>query len=383
MQTTRNEYRTETIVLAVAVELAGARWKLAFDDGRRRAPRVTSCDADSPAERLHELVAAIEAVRARWDLAGEVRVVVGYEAGQDGFWLARALEEAGLEAVVIDPASVPVERHRRRRKTDRLDALRLVLALRRWLRGEFEAMRAVRVPSAEVEDQRWGVRDRKQLQKERNQHRDRTRKLLRTQGCWVAAVDDRLRRRLAAGELRDWKGRPLGAGLRLRLELEWSRLELVEAQLKQRESELRQGAALQVEQQARIEQLQKLKAVGPHSAIPLVLEFFWRDFDNRREVGSCLGLVGQPYDSGESRVDQGISKQGKRQLRALMIELAWMWLRHQPDSELSRWFAERTQGQGKRVRRIMIVAVARKLAIALWRYLENGEIPAGARLKAA
>jgi len=382
MRTTQKQYRTETLVLAVAVELAGGQWKLALDDGRRRAPRIVVCGADEARARTMELVDAIETVKRRWELPGEVRVVVGYEAGQDGFWLARALEEAGLEAVVINPASVPVERQRRRRKTDRLDAIRLVLALRRWLRGEYEAMRAVRIPSEEVEDQRWRVRDRKQLQKEVSQHRDRMRKLLRTQGCWTL-VDARFGARLSAGELRDWRGRPLGAGLRSRLELEWSRLELVEAQLKQREAELRRGESLPADQRARIEQLQQLCALGPHTAIPLVLELYWRDFHNRREVGGCTGLVGQPYDSGESRVDQGISKQGKRQVRALLIELAWLWLRYQPDSDLSRWFAERTKGQGKRVRRIMIVAVARKLAIALWRYLDTGEVPAGARLKAA
>lgn len=382
MRTTREQYRTADFVLAVGAELAGGQWKLAFDDGRRRTPRIVVCSADTARARVLELVEALESVKRRWQLPTDVRVVVGYEAGQDGFWLARALAESGLEAVVIDPASVPVERHRRRRKTDRLDAIRLVLALRRWLRGEYEAMRVVRMPSAEVEDQRWRVRDRKQLQKEANQHRDRMRKLLRTQGCW-AAVDDRFGARLAAGELRDWQGRPLGAGLCSRLKLEWARLELVRDQLKQREAELRRGEGFTLDERARMERLIRLRALGAHTAIPLVLELYWRDFHNRREVGGCTGLAGQPYDSGLSRIDQGISKQGRRQVRALLIELAWLWLRYQPDSELSRWYHERTEGQGKRVRRIMIVAVARKLAIALWRYLENGEIPAGARLKAA
>ena len=380
MRTTEQEYRTETTVLAVAVEMAKNSWKVGLDDGSRRRPRVKRCDADVAAERFFEVTQLIEQIRVEWALPDSVRIVVGYEAGQDGFWLARALEEAGYEAVVIDPASIPVERHRRRSKTDRLDAIRLVLALRRWLRGERDAMRAVRIPTCELEDQRWHSRDRKQLQKERNQHRDRIRKLLRTQGCWEPIGRD-FAKRLERGAIRDWRGAALGASLRARLALEWQRLELVEAQLREREAE--SAERLDAHQRARVEQLQRLKAVGPHSATPLVVELYWRDFRNRREVGSCAGLVCQPYDSGESRIDQGISKQGKSSVRVVLIELAWMWLRHQPDSELSRWFARRTAGQGKRVRRIMIVALARKLAIALWRYLETGQIPAGAKLKTA
>jgi len=378
MRTTNQEYRTETTVLAIALELANNSWKVALDDGCRSGPRIKRCDADQAADRFFEVRKVIEQTREDWELADPVRMVIGYEAGQDGFWLARALEDAGYEAVVIDPASIPVERHRRRRKTDRLDAIRLVVALRRWLRGERDAMRAVRIPDVELEDQRWQSRDRKQLQKERNQHRDRIRKLLRTQGCWQA-IDQRFGDRLERGEIRDWRGLALGAGLRARVGREWLRLEQVEAQLRACQAEA--AARLDATERARAEQLQRLKAVGPHSAIPLVVELYWRDFRNRREVGSCAGLVCQPYDSGETRIDQGISKQGKSSVRTVLVELAWMWLRYQPESELSRWFARRTSGQGKRVRRIMIVALARKLAIALWRYLETGEIPAGAKLK--
>ena len=225
MRTTNQEYRTETTVLAVAVEMAKNSWKVGLDDGYQRRPRVKRCDADVAAERFFEVTQLIEQIRVEWDLPDSVRIVVGYEAGQDGFWLARALEEAGYEAVVIDPASIPVERHRRRSKTDRLDAIRLVLALRRWLRGERDAMRPVRIPTCELEDQRWHSRDRKQLQKERNQHRDRIRKLLRTQGCWEPIGRD-FAKRLERGAIRDWRGAALGAGLRARLALEWKRLEL-------------------------------------------------------------------------------------------------------------------------------------------------------------
>jgi len=226
MRTTNQEYRTETTVLAIALELANNSWKVALDDGCRSGPRIKRCDADQAADRFFEVRKVIEQTREDWELADPVRMVIGYEAGQDGFWLARALEDAGYEAVVIDPASIPVERHRRRRKTDRLDAIRLVVALRRWLRGERDAMRAVRIPDVELEDQRWQSRDRKQLQKEGNQHRDRIRKLLRTQGCWQA-IDQRFGDRLERGEIRDWRGLALGAGLRARVGREWLRLEQI------------------------------------------------------------------------------------------------------------------------------------------------------------
>ena len=382
MQTTQQQYRTQETVLTVAVELAGASWKVALDDGRRRRARVVRCDGERLAERFEQLLSEIKQARARWELDPAVSVVVGYEAGQDGFWLARALAEAGLGVVVIDPASVPVERHGRRRKTDRLDALKLSVAMRRWLRGEVDAMREVRVPDRALEDERWRVRERQQLQKECRQHRDRIVKLLRTQGC-QQAVDADFGRRLESGEIRDWRGAPLGPGLRARLRREWARLEVAAEQLKACEGELRAGEQIDPSRRARIDQLQALRSIGPVGAQVLVLELYWRSFANRREVGSCAGLVGQPFDSGTSRVDQGISKQGRSAVRALLVELAWLWLRYQPDSELSQWFRQRTSGQGKRVRRIMIVALARKLAIALWRYLETGEVPAGAQLKPA
>ena len=130
-----------------------------------------------------------------------------------------------------------------------------------------------------------------------------------------------------------------------------------------------------------IASLAQLKGVGWVGAMRLVLELFWRDFTNRRQIGACTGLVSQPYDSGDSHTDQGISKQGNRRVRALLIEIAWMWLRHQPRSELAQWFARRTAGANKRGKRVAIVAVARRLAIALWRYLRDGVVPAGAQLK--
>lgn len=367
-------------VLAVSLELASKSWKVGLDDGRRKAPAVHGVDHAEPEGRLEEAIAVIEKVKKKWGLAPGVRVVVVYEAGQDGFWIQRALTARGYEALVVDPASIPVERRARRAKTDRLDAIRLVLALRAWLRGERDRMKVVRVPAVEAEGQRHLVRDRGTLQKEIGQHRDRLRKLLRTVGCWESIEGD-LTGRLERGEVQGYGGRALPAALQERLVRECARLKLVEAQLGQLEKVLPEQLPEAVRQ--RMVQLMQLKAIGPVGAQRLLLELFWRQFANRREVGACVGLVPQPYDSGESRVDQGISKAGNRRVRALLIEMAWLWLRWQPHSELAHWFAQRTRGSGsnKRSKRIAIVAVARRLAILLWRYLKDGVLPQGVQLK--
>lgn len=383
MRTTQDQYTAPEATLAVSLELSVGSWKVAFHDGCRQRPRVVTLQAEEPMARVAELREAVAAVFDLWGLLPATRILVGYEAGQEGFWLARVLPELGYEVLVMDPASIPVKRQARARKTDRLDAIALVRLLRRWLLGEVDAFSRVRVPSCEEEDQRSVIRERRQLVKERNQHRDRIRKLLRTQGCWVKTVDVRLGQRLLAGQLRTADGRSLPAALERRLQHEWQRLEGVVSQLAELEGSVTTSEVLDKRVQQQVEALTRLCAVGPWSALPLATELFWRRFNNRREVGACVGLVGQPYDSGDSRQDQGISKRGNRWLRAVLIELSWLWLRHQPDSELSRWFRRRTEGQGKRARRVMIVALARKLVIALWRYLEYGEIPAGARLKAA
>jgi len=383
MRTTQDQYTAPEVVLAVSLELSVGSWKVAFHDGLRQHPRVVTLRAEEPTARVAELREAVSTVFDLWRLSPSTRILIGYEAGQEGFWLARVLPELGYEVLVMDPASIPVKRQARQRKTDRLDAIALVRLLRRWLLGEVDAFARVRVPSREEEDQRSLIRERRQLVKERNQHRDRIRKLLRTQSCWVKTVDARLGHRLLTGQLRTAEGRPLPPALLGRLQREWQRLEWVMSQLEELERSITSTEVLDERVEQQVEALTRLRAVGPWSALPLATELFWRRFNNRREVGACVGLVGQPYDSGESRQDQGISKRGNRWLRAVLIELSWLWLRYQPDSEISRWFRRRTEGQGKRARRVMIVAVARKLVIALWCYLEHGEIPAGARLKAA
>jgi transposase len=381
MQPTQaQDFTRDDEVLAVSLELASKSWKVGLDDGKRRAPAVHGVDHAEPEGRLEEAMAVIEKTKKKWGLAPGVRVVVMYEAGQDGFWLQRALTARGCEALVVDPASIPVERKSRRAKTDRLDAIRLVSALRAWLRGERDRMKVVRVPAVEAEGQRHLVRDRGTLQKEVGQHRDRLRKLLVTVGCWESIEGD-LKGRLERGEVTGYGGSALPVWLQERLVRECVRLKLVEEQLAQLEKTLPEQLPEAVRQ--RMVQLMQLKAVGPVGAQRLLLELFWRQFANRREVGACVGLVPQPYDSGESRVDQGISKAGNRRVRALLIEMAWMWLRWQPQSELAQWFAQRTRGTGsnQRSKRMAIVAVARRLVILLWRYLKDGVLPKGVQLK--
>jgi transposase len=368
-------------LLAVSLELSKGSWKIALHDGRRDKPAIHTVGSEEAGKRLRDAVAVIEKTQTKWGLSERTRVVVMYEAGQDGFWIQRALSELGYEALVVDPASIPVERSARRAKTDRLDAIKLVNCLLGWLRGERDRMHVIRIPTAEAEAQRQLTRDRGELQKEVQQHRDRMRKLLLAVGCWDR-VEGRFAERLTKGEVTCHNGDPLPELLRKRIERECERLALVMAQQAALEASLVKELPETV--QARIQQLERLKGIGGIGALRLVLELYWRDFDNRRQVGACVGLVPQPYDSGASRVDQGISKQGNRRVRALLIEMAWFWLRYQPNSAMSKWFAQRTGGTGsnKRGKRIAIVAVARKLAIALWRYLKDGVIPEGAVLKA-
>lgn len=315
-------------------------------------------------------------------LPADTPIVVSYEAGQDAFWIYRALRLKEIDCYVIDPASIPVERHQRRAKTDRLDAIKLVTNLRARLHGERDRMHVVRVPSLQDEASRHLMRERGQLQKEVLQHHDRVRKLLATLGCWDDVDHKTFAGRLARDEVRCYDGTPLPPELRGRLLRECDRLSRAEQQFAAVERSRHEMVSAPARK--RIDDLSRLKGIGPVGASRLALELFWRAFHNRREVGACVGLVPQPYDSGQSHVDQGISKQGNRRVRALLIEMSWCWLRYQPDSALTRWFNRRTQGTGpnRRARRIAIVAVARRLAIALWRYLKDGVIPEGANLKA-
>jgi len=377
MQPTQRDDRSGA--LDVSLELAGKAWKLAATDGKRAHPAVLVVDAAPGAQRLQGLLHRIQELRHRWRLARDCAVHVVYEAGQDGFWIARALEAHGIQVIVVDAASVPVARHRRRAKTDRLDALKLLEVLRAWLRGERGELRVVHVPSEAAEARRLLARERGLLLKEVGQHRDRARKLLLLHGC-TEEIDDGFVERLMAGKVRRADGAALPEELWNWLLREAERLDLARQQLARLEKSLMHQLPEPV--QRCVAQLAQLRGVGWVGAMRLVLELFWREFANRRQVGACVGLVPQPYDSGDSHVDQGISKQGNRRVRALLVEMAWFWVRYQPRSAIAQWFARRTApANNKRGKRIAIVAAARRLAIALWRYLREGVIPAGAELK--
>ncbi|WP_407169166.1 IS110 family transposase [Bradyrhizobium sp. ORS 111] len=311
------------------------------------------------------------------------RVVSCYEAGYDGFWLHRLLEAAGITNFVFDAASIAVEQRARRAKTDRIDGELLLRTLMAYLRGEPRVVRIVRVPSVEAEDARRASRGRDRLVTEQTAHTNRIKALLRLRE--MAVGNPRRRDWLAWLERqRDWQGEPLPPHLLAEIEREHARLMLVREQLAALEQIQVAGAspALPTPMVERRDQLQRLKAPGPAFTATLVNELFYKDFRNRREVASYCGLTPSPWKSGGIDREQGISKAGNRRARDKAIELAWLWLRHQGDSALGRWFRSRTANAGKRAKRIAIVALARKLIVALWRYLTTGLIPEQATMKA-
>ena len=363
-------------LMALAIEISAAKWIVASVASSASKVRRKTLDQEGAHGRFEALVLEIEAARKHLQVPLEARVLVAYEAGQEGFWLVRALWARGIEAEVIDPVSLQVDRKARRVKTDRVDAEALAAALYRYGSGDARALRMVRVPSVEAEDSREWQRERDRLEGERRGCTDRIVKKLRTQGIWL--VPKTWRADLRNDVLRSFHGKALCPMLGAVLRIELDRLEAAEAKLKELKQHL---ALLDTESVKRIEGLAQLRGIGPVGAHALSTTLFWRSFSNRRQVGACVGLVGTPYDSGTMRQDQGISKSGDPKLRALLIELGWLWLRYQPESAITQWFKRRTEGGGKRNKRVMIVAVARKLAIALWRYLKDGCIPEGARLK--
>jgi transposase len=362
-------------VLYLAFELGRKEWKLGFAAQVGQRPRLRTIRAGDLA-RLEE---EIGRAQQRFGLQ-EPRVVSCYEAGRDGFWLHRFLISQGVENVVVDSSSLEVNRRARRAKTDRLDAEALVSRLIRFTQGEKKVWSVVRVPTPEQEDGRHLSRELDVLKQEQTSHRNRLQGLLASQGIFLPIKKDFLEQ-LETVVL--WDGSSLGRGLQDRLRREYERLVKVQEQIRQLEAERKEAVetatdpALQM-----VQQLIALKGIGLLSAWLFVREFFgWRKFNNRREVAALAGLAPMPCQSGESLDrSQGISKAGNRRLRRMIIEIAWSWLRWQPQSQLSLWFKERYGPGSRRSRRVGIVALGRKLLVALWRYLETGIVPEGAIL---
>lgn len=363
-------------VLYMAMELSAKKWKLGFTVGLGQKPRQRTVEAGD----LGAVQDAIERARARFKLPDSTQVVSGYEAGRDGFWIDRYLRESGIENVVIDPASIEGNQRRRKRKTDRLDLGKLLRCLIRWHRGDKKVWSVVQCPSEQAEDARQFHRELEALKKERTRHVARIKSLLISHGLRVERVGVDFVTFLAGARI--WDGSPLPPQLKARLHREHERLQVLRGQISDLEKQRKD--AIRVSKDQRMEQvrhLMRLRGIGENGAWLLVMELFaWREFRNRREVGSIAGLTPTPWASGDEDREQGIDKAGNRRVRAMMIELAWCWLRFQPYSELSQWFEQRFGSGGKRSRRIGIVALARRLLVALWRFLKDGAVPKGAAL---
>jgi transposase len=381
--------------LFVALELSVSRWiVVASAPGESKVSKRMLAACDGPA-----LLALLDDLkhRAEWRRHGPVSVATIQEAGRDGFWLHRLLEAHGVRSHVVDPASIAVNRRHRRAKTDRIDAEGLLRALMAFARGERRVCAMVRPPTREAEDARRLTREREALLAERIRHTNRIKGLLATQGVfgfepgWQA-------RRARLEELRTPQNQPLPPRLKAEILRQIERLELILRQIA--EVEAARDAALAAEQAAPVldtehtppaalpnegvgARLLRLKGVGPETAAVLRLEAFHRSFGNRREVAAYAGLTPTPWQSGGIDTEQGISKSGNARLRRTMVQLAWFWLRHQPQSALSTWYRERVGDGRGRIKRVAIVALARKLLVALWRFVTQGLVPSGAELKSA
>ena len=357
--------------LFIAFELAQRHWRLAFGDGVGRARLVTLEAGDQVAVKE-----AIAKARIHFGLDEAAAVVSCYEAGRDGFWLHRWLLECGVENLLVDSGSIEVNRRQRRAKTDRLDALKLLSMLMRYVGGERRVWTVLHVPTAEQEDARRPHRERERLDRERLAHSNRIRGLLVLHNIRVKTIGGaKWGQRLQALRAH------VPAQLWAEIGRESERLRLVVEQLRALEAERAQSLIQADPAREKTVKLLELVSIGPTSAWVLAREVFWRTLRNRREVAHCAGLAPMPYASGESAHEQGISKAGNRRVRVLTVQLAWCWLRYQPQSALAQWFNVRFAGGGSRIRRIGIVALARRLLIALWRYVEYGVIPEGATLK--
>jgi transposase len=364
-------------MLYVAFELGNTEWLLAFATRLEDAPLLRAI----PARALPQLEVVLAQAKAQLGCAATAPVHSCYEAGRDGFWLHRYLLSRDIQNVVIDSSSIEVNRRQRRAKTDRLDARKLVTMLMRAVAGERRVWHVVRVPSVMAEDRRQVHRELLTARRDRARLTNRIKGVLASHGVPLPTLAT-LPTHLATARV--WDGTPLPPHCVARLTREWALVGQYTARL--RELRAARAALLQVSDDpaiAQVRRLVQLRGVGPDSAWLYVMEFFaWRQFRNRREVGGLAGLTDTPYQSGDVAHQQGISKAGNRWVRALAINTAWAWLRYQPQSALARWYRDKFGHGASRLRKVGIVALARKLLIAFWRYLETGTVPEGAVLRA-
>jgi transposase len=369
-QSNKSDVRT----LYLAFELGSDSWVIAFASETADNPRIRNLKAADTTALLREIAQA----KTKLKLPTDAPVVCCYEAGRDGHWLYRYLTSQKITCYEVDSSSIEVNRRQRRAKTDNLDAAKLLSMLIRYDRGEKKVWRVVNVPSVEDEAKRHLHRELEDWIDQRRQHTNRIKSLLANMGLAAEVNQDFLEQ---LKQLRMWNGQALPEELRARLQRQFEGWQFADRQVKdlenQRKQTIRSGTDPSVEL---VRQLLQFKGIGLASAWLFVREVFaWRQIKSARQMGSLAGLTPTPYTSSGSSREQGISKAGNRRLRAMAVEIAWMWVHHQPDTELTKWFLKRF-GTGRRLRKIGIVALARKILVTLWRYLEEGVVPSGAVL---
>jgi transposase len=376
---------SSTPPLYMALELDNSRWQIGFSTAMAQPMRARSVVAGDVSSLQQEISRAIARLFPQ-SPPGEI--VSCYEAGRDGFWIHRLLTEQGhpldaglasipIHNVIVDASSMSITRQARRAKTDSIDRAALLRHLIRWNEGETHVWRVIRVPSRENENARLLDREIETLTQDRTRERNRIGAALKLHG-----VGARPKKTAELETLRAAEGKPLPPDMVAMLRRGFERLVLIESQIKALETERSQRLTLPTRDSEMSRRLMELKGLGEIGSSLLVHEMFaWRDFQNRREVGSAAGLCPTPYASGGSHREQGISRAGNRRVRKMMNQLAWIWIRNQPDSPITRWFEQRFAKGGPRARKIGITGAARKLLVALWRYLDQGVVPEGAILK--
>lgn len=365
--------------LYTAFELADKKWKLVFSDGDMNRIRYKNIEA-GVLPQMHD---AIDSARSFFKLPDDCEIYSCFEAGRDGFWLHRYLTENGINNKVVDSSSIEVPRRKRKAKTDKIDARKLLMMLIRYHVGDCGIWSVVNVPPEYIEDLRRINRELDRLRKEQTMHTNRIGSQLVRFNIRDVAINRNFPKLLET--LTDWNGRKLPPHLKDELSREYERWAFVHQQIleleRKRKKMVAEGKGREMEQ---VRRFMLLCGLGIEASWLFAVELFsWRNFNNRKEVGGFLGLCSMPFDSGDSKRDQGISKAGPRRIRAMANQISWLWMRHQPASKQTQWFNERFAGGGKRMRKVGIVGVSRRLMIELWHYIEHGVVPEGAKMKAA